>query len=101
MKIESLKQLEALLKLCRKQGVAAITVDGISLQLGSMPVKAEKQSFMAENFPDIPVITPYTPGGVTEQTKIVADSVAIATDGLTEDQLLFYSSRPEAFEGQQ
>jgi len=42
VKIETLKELEAMLKVCRKQGVTSISVDGIQLQLGDLP--AEKLS---------------------------------------------------------
>ncbi len=37
--IESLKDLQALLKLCRKQGVTEITVVGAHLRLGELPSK--------------------------------------------------------------
>lgn len=42
MKIESIKELEALMKLCRKQGVQSITVDGIVLCMGDEPEKQGK-----------------------------------------------------------
>jgi len=42
MKIESLKDLEAMLKVCRKQGVLAIKVDGIELSLGDVPENKPK-----------------------------------------------------------
>jgi len=37
MKIETLKDLEAMLKVCRKQGVTSISVDGIVLAIGDAP----------------------------------------------------------------
>lgn len=37
--IESLKDLEKLLKLCRKQGVTEITVTGANLKLGDAPIR--------------------------------------------------------------
>ena len=39
MNITNIKDLEAVLKLCRKHGVDKISIDGISLELGSMPLK--------------------------------------------------------------
>lgn len=39
MKIESLKDLQAIVALCRKQGVAAIEIDGVKLTLGDEPTK--------------------------------------------------------------
>lgn len=42
--IESIKDLEKLLKLCRKQGVTEITVTGAHLKLGEAPVKYSGES---------------------------------------------------------
>lgn len=39
MKIETLKDLEAMLKVCRKQGVESIKVDGLEIKLGDLEVK--------------------------------------------------------------
>lgn len=39
MKITTLKELEQVIKLCRKTGVQSITVDGVQLQLGEAPSK--------------------------------------------------------------
>lgn len=103
MKIENLKDLQKVIALCRKTGVLAIKIDSIELQLTTVaPTSKPKKSsiFDKETFPE-PVITPYTPGGITEQTRIVAESAAIATDELTDEQMLFYSARSESFEGQQ
>ncbi len=41
MKLESIKDLEAIIKLCRKQGVQTISIDGVSLSLGDVPQKAK------------------------------------------------------------
>lgn len=37
MKIETLKELEALVKMCNKHGVADITVDGVTMKLSGEP----------------------------------------------------------------
>lgn len=55
--IESLKDLEKLLKLCRKQGVTEISVLGAQLKLGELPIKPmegsiEDQENPYEGFPD-------------------------------------------------
>jgi hypothetical protein len=42
--VESLKDLERLLKLCRKQGVTEITVVGATLKLGEAPTKHSGES---------------------------------------------------------
>lgn len=67
--IESLKDLEKLLKLLRKQGVTEIDLHGIKLKMGDLPMEpgaqAEEEPNPYANFP---------------------------TGELTPDQLLFYSS---------
>lgn len=42
MKIDTIKDLEAVLKLCRKQGVTSISIDGIQLAIGDMPEEKPK-----------------------------------------------------------
>lgn len=45
MKIDSLKELEALVKMCNKHGVSNIEIDGIKLKLDGPPeLKTELQS---------------------------------------------------------
>ena len=44
MTISNLKDLEAVIRLCRKQGVDSIEVDGVKLQLGSAPPKQAKSA---------------------------------------------------------
>lgn len=85
MKIDNLKQLQQLIKLMRQTGVEAIEVDNIKMNLGPMPYKASKRttSITQEGLS-------ISPGGITEDTKI-------DTSDLTDEQLLFYSARPESF----
>lgn len=75
MTINSLKELDKLIALCRKRGVNNIKIDNIELELGSAPIKTKSAQ-------KLPV---YTPGGVDEFTKV-------ETDELTPEQLLYYSS---------
>jgi hypothetical protein len=42
VKIDSLADLKALIKLCRKEGLSAIEVDGVKLELGDAPVRKLK-----------------------------------------------------------
>lgn len=42
MKIDSLEQIEALVKLCRKAGVSSIEVDGVKLTISEQPKRARK-----------------------------------------------------------
>lgn len=37
MNIQSIKDLEAIIKLCRRQGVSTIEIDGVKLSLGEPP----------------------------------------------------------------
>ena len=76
MKIETIKDLDKLMQLCRKRGISAIEVDNIKFNLGVEPVAQKQPQYSPQ--PQMPT---YSPGGITPDT----------TDGLTEDQLLFYS----------
>lgn len=69
--IESLKDLERLLKLCRKQGVTEIDLNGVKLKLGDLP--ADIQSYG----PNEQVDDPYK---------------NFPTGELTPEQLMFYSA---------
>ncbi len=62
--IKDLKELQALLKLCRKQGVTEINLSGVVIKFGEMP---------------------------TRKTGDDSDD-EVQTDGLTEEQLMFFSS---------
>lgn len=58
--VETIKELERLLKLCRKQGVTELTTPSIAFKLGDLPVKHPNQSIedqddIYENFPDGPL----------------------------------------------
>lgn len=92
MKIDSLKQLDRLLALCQKRGVTSITVDGISLNLQSFTKKAKTvRQIDTTVFPEETVIVPQYNGGINEDTPIEA----INEETLTDEQLMFYSARPE------
>lgn len=67
MKIDNLKELDALLKVCRKHGVTIISADGLQLTIGDAPAKSKD----AEGKDNIE-----TP------------------DTLSEEELLFWSSDP-------
>ncbi len=74
--IKDLKDLERLLKLCRKQGVTDIKLEGCELKLGELPQKSEQSSIESDpddkwaNFPS-GTLTPeqlafYSSGGMPE-----------------------------------
>ena len=75
MVIQDLKELEKLIKLCRRTGIDTISVDGITFSLGTQPQQLGASTKLnAGSF-------------VTEDTKIL-------TSELTPEQLMFYSSQP-------
>lgn len=54
MKIETIKDLEAVLRLCRKQGVDSIKIDNVTIRLGDMPepkVNAKSAAGQSEYIP--------------------------------------------------
>lgn len=65
--IENLKDLQALLKLCRKQGVTSIKIGSAEIHFGDLPKRASGTSDEES----------------TDET---------ATDELTPEQLMFYSA---------
>lgn len=79
MKIENLKHLKQLIQFCLKNGVEAIEVDNIkmNLNLNHKPTPKSKARIQDKVL---------APGGITDDTKIHMP------DELTPEQLLFYSS---------
>lgn len=84
MTISDLKELQALIKVCRKLGVNTIEVDGVKLSLGVLPYSPKELKDPA--IPDAAIKVPLYNGPITEPD-------AIPTEGLTEDQLMFYSAQ--------
>lgn len=66
MKIDTLADLRALIKVCRKEGINAIEVDGVKLELGDVPVRQKLK---------------------TEESKIVNEMPSY-----TEEELMTWSS---------
>lgn len=75
--IENLKDLERLLKLCRKQGIADITLNGVSVKFGDLPEREQNVSVTEEeaedkyaDFPEGPLtpeeLTFFANGGLPE-----------------------------------
>jgi hypothetical protein len=89
MKIETNKQLEALLKILRKQGVYEATIDGITLKLGSLPSKPGKAS-IEDVLPEAQAKVPAY-NGKPFDPKIDP----VKTDELTEEQLRDWSVQVE------
>lgn len=92
MKIQNLKELQKVISLCQKTGVTSIKIDGIELLLGPMPNKPPKQVDFSADFPEASLSVPkYAPTTRSDEVKSIADK--IATDELTQDQLMFYSAQ--------
>lgn len=83
--IESIKDLEKLLKLCRKQGVTEIKFGSVEFKLGDLPFEQGRMHPAAEsstdnpyaNFPD-GELTPeqlmfYSAGGLPEDDPFLKD----------------------------
>lgn len=85
MKIESLKSLKALIKLCQTEGVRAIEIDGIKLDLNSPPVKQKRYKEVSSDL-ELPL----------EAQLSVPQMEQIDSDELTQEQMLFYSSVGQA-----
>jgi hypothetical protein len=95
MTINSLKELQKLIALCRRTGVQQIRVDGIELYIGEEPVKVSRSRQKPQNVTNEVQSVTLTPGGVTEETKIPGVTAASDWDMLTEEQKMFWSARPE------
>lgn len=72
--INDLKDLKALLKLCRSQGVLEIKLGSVELKLGDLPIENHSHVYDQD---EVPSDNPYAnfPSGI-----------------LTPEQLMFYSS---------
>ena len=74
MALPDLKQLKALVALCRKMGVTTLRHDGMEIVLGEPPVKEQPKKL---------------------QTGEPANTQHIETDSLTDMDLLFWSATSE------
>lgn len=100
MKIENLKEFQKVIQACRKLGVQSAKIDNVEFHLGDLP--QPRQKFLESSDPlseakitvTQPNDTQVLPVG-SYNVKAIAEK--IASDGLSEEQLLFYSSRSEAF----
>lgn len=85
MVIDNLKTLEKLMKLCRRQGIESITVDGLTFKI-DLSHTNEKPKDVLNDTPDIPS---FAPPGITSQTQVDK----IETQGQpTAEELLFWSA---------
>jgi hypothetical protein len=88
LKIENLAELQDVVKACRRLGVESIKVGDVEFHLGPPTPKAIRRAKATT-----PTESAFVPG-----TGKITSEVKVNTDELTEEQLLFYSARPESFE---
>lgn len=58
MKIDNIKDLEAVVKMCNKHGVSSITVDGVTMQLSGPPDLKTEQSLSGDGIKTPDQFTP-------------------------------------------
>jgi hypothetical protein len=86
--IKTLKDLEKVVRLCRKLGVEAFECGNIKFNLGPAPKAKAKRYNVAADIPEAALKIPqFTPAETETQTDN-----PIKTDELSEDELLFYSA---------
>lgn len=114
MKVDSLKTLEKLLKLCRKSGVQVMEVDGVKFSLGAEPYKAQPKPMEIPQDPlELAQITINSPLAAPSEFDPIAQAKAAAAkatqaiqdkinmpDELTDEQLMNFSVRDNTFESQ-
>lgn len=88
MKIESLKDLQKVIQLCRKTGVNSIKIDNVEFHLGAEPRKVTTSVDYGSDFPEANIRVPQFTGEIDPPETI-------KTDELTQEQLMFYSAAPE------
>lgn len=90
MVVNSLKELDKLIQLCRKRGIQSIKVDNIEMHLGEQkPKTTYKKDSLIKDWAN----NPYNPGEITIPTSI-PDTIE-TPDELTEEQLMFYSAQSQ------
>lgn len=72
MTLPNLKELQAILKLCRKQGVTDITLGEMTIKFGELPREQSNDTEEGETFDGVPLPM-----------------------GITAEQMAFYSSQPD------
>jgi hypothetical protein len=88
MNISNLKDLKKLMQLCQSMKIKSIEIDGIKMELNDIPDQP-KRSYSSK-------LKEVDPGLLFPQNGISSDmsipAYQIATDELTEEQMLFYSA---------
>lgn len=101
MEIKNLKDLEKLIKLCRKTGVHTFKLQGMEFELGAEPIKDKPRSFVEDPMELIQVPQPNIEDPIAaakahaaQELKRIQDYIH-NDDVLSEDELTFYSAREQ------
>lgn len=95
MTIDSIADLKKILKLCRDNGVSAIEIDGIKLQLNLNASTVHTKKDMSAPTLEEQIKVPAYNGPVT---TVEEDNQAGEFEGLTDEQKLNWSSAPGGIE---
>ena len=91
MQIENLKELQKLMAICRKHGISTITVDGITMTFDKQA--PSKQVWGAPNLGSFSTPSPEEDIKVPQYNGPITPPDAVPMEGLTEEQLLNWSSQ--------
>lgn len=99
MTINNLKELKQIIQLCQKTGITKILVDNVELHISIAPKSMSKHTMdFSTDFPEaniqVPKYAPIPDGSdISKGNSIQNTADKIATDELTQEQLLFYSAQ--------
>ena len=99
MKVDNLKDLEKLIKLCRKTGIHSIKVDGMEFELGALPDRPRltrlDDPMAGVSIPAPNILDPIAAAKAHAAAELKKVQDYIQTDEPTEDQMLMWSARAE------
>lgn len=100
MEIKDLQTLQKLITFCGKQGVTSIRLGDLEIKLGPTPTKTGKTSDYSMDFPEANIKVPQFQGysapiaeNALSNLRTDAEEIVTQEPGLTQEQLLFYSSQ--------
>lgn len=99
MKVTNLKEFELLVKACRKLGIDHFKGDGFEFVLTPKPKKQRRNPLKDNGFVSDPIAFAIPKANTplpTPEQGIKEAAMQLATDGLTPEQLLFYSTQSGA-----
>jgi len=92
MTINTISELEKLIKLCKKHSLRAIKVDNIEFAIENIQSKPQ----IEDVFPEAQIKIPAYNGIKLDPSAPISEPEEVKTpDALTEEQLLYYSAKEE------